>query len=373
MLGNLHCLLHADDTILVSTSRDLFVKKCNHMLDFFDENKLSLNIKKSGYLVINGKEADIKADLDLQNGTLKYLSVVTYLGAKISDTGSIMHDIELYVNEKRKNISIKFTSFCRKHFLAPLETKINILNTCVSAALIYACETWGKCNLRNIESIYRQGLKTALSIRPSVNNEILYVESGQVPLSVRITKQQLGFWLKLQKTLEDDEHYITKLVHQAEELNVDFIMHYKSLQERYGDTESCEKQLKDEIIAEYKHKIESAFAEDCDSKLGSYYQVNPNLDSPNFDGKLEFQRICITRYRTGSHNLRIETGRKNPHIPREDRLCDCQRNIQTLKHCLLDCPLLDESRGIHGIVNVEEGVMCDSFLLDMERILKLKC
>ena len=373
LLGKLHCLLHADDTILVSTSRALFIQKCNHMLDFFEENKLSMNIKKSGFLIINGKDGDIKTDLKLQNGILKYTSIVTYLGVKISDTGNIMHDIELYVNEKRKNVSIKFTSFCKKNFLAPLETKIKVLNTCVSAALTYGCEAWGRCNLRSIETIYRQGLKTALSIRPSVNNEIVYMETGQVPLSVRIAKQQLAFWLKIQEKLHDEEYYITKLVKQAVDLKIDFIIYYKSLQERFGDAESCEKQLKDEIISELKLKTEAAFAEDCDSKLGSYYQVNPSFDIPNFDGKFEFQRICITRYRTGSHNLLIEKGRKNPHIPREERLCDCQIGVQTLKHCILECPLLNESRNKYGIINMKDGVMCDDFLLDMERNLKLKC
>ena len=68
-------------------------------------------------------------------------SKVWNLLCNISDTGNIMHDIELYVNEKRKNVSIKFTSFCKKNFLAPLETKIKVLNTCVSAALTYGCET----------------------------------------------------------------------------------------------------------------------------------------------------------------------------------------------------------------------------------------
>ena len=48
MLDTLHCLLHADDTAILSTNRDLFINKCNHMLDYFKENSLSLNLSKSG-------------------------------------------------------------------------------------------------------------------------------------------------------------------------------------------------------------------------------------------------------------------------------------------------------------------------------------
>ena len=51
----LHCLLHADDTAIISTNRKDFVNKCNHMLQFFDENDLKLNFSKCEYLIINGK------------------------------------------------------------------------------------------------------------------------------------------------------------------------------------------------------------------------------------------------------------------------------------------------------------------------------
>ena len=48
------------------------------------------------------------------------------------------------------------------------------------------------------------------------------------------------------------------------------------------------------------------------------------------------QRVCITRYRTGSHNLKIESGR-TPHIPRDERYCSCNTSLQTIKHVLLEC------------------------------------
>ena len=65
ILDDLHCLLHADDTTILNTDRQMFIAKCNHMLDYFEENSLSLNLSKSGYLIINGKENDIKCSLSL--------------------------------------------------------------------------------------------------------------------------------------------------------------------------------------------------------------------------------------------------------------------------------------------------------------------
>ena len=51
-LGDLHSLLHADDTVILSTSKKQFIDKCNKMTVFFSENRLSLNIEKSAYMIV---------------------------------------------------------------------------------------------------------------------------------------------------------------------------------------------------------------------------------------------------------------------------------------------------------------------------------
>ena len=53
LLGDIHALIHADDTIVLSTDRLKFIKKCNEAVKFFTENKLELNMGKSCFLVIN--------------------------------------------------------------------------------------------------------------------------------------------------------------------------------------------------------------------------------------------------------------------------------------------------------------------------------
>ena len=78
-----------------------------------------------------------------------------------------------YIDSKRGNVTIKFNNFCRKNYLAPLDIKLKVLNTCVTSALSYGCESWGNNIVPCIESVYRLGIKYALSIRPSTNNELV--------------------------------------------------------------------------------------------------------------------------------------------------------------------------------------------------------
>ena len=131
LIEAMHVLSYTDDTLIVSTDRLLFKKKSNIMLDYFMENKLRLNLGKSGYLLINGKRNDKKSTIYLQNCPLEYKIEITYLGIIISDTGRMNNDINLFIKEKRSNISVKYTNFCARDYLAPLSVKLSILHSCV--------------------------------------------------------------------------------------------------------------------------------------------------------------------------------------------------------------------------------------------------
>ena len=368
LLESLHCLLHADDTAILSTNRELFIAKCNHMLDYFSENSLSLNLSKSGYLIINGKCDDVKEGLLLKNGILEYKSVVKYLGVKISDSGCLKVDIEKYIHDKRSNVTIKYGNFCRKNFLAPLDVKLDVLNTCVSASITYACETWGDSWPKTVETIFRDGLRTSLSVRGSTNNEIVYIESGQRPLEVRIKKQQVNFWLSIKEIMVNKpDHYISKLVKLGE--NTPYIKYYNQLIDKFTSSANCTVSLLNDLEIKLSTKIRDAAMLDEDSKLGTYLAINPSLSKPTFEGVPEFKRVMLTRYRTGSHNLRIEKDRMIPGSNREDRLCICATGIQTIKHVILECPLLAAIREKYGVVDVHGGVMNECFLLEMECVL----
>ena len=187
-------MVHADDTLIMSTNRDGFIHKCNQMMVYFEDNQLKLNLSKSSYLIINPSIDDKKCSIKLEKGLLEYKHSQYYLGIIISDDGLIGHDVDSFINGKRSSLCIKFTNFCSKNSMAPLDVKLSVLDSCVASSLSYANETWADRG-RNIETLYRQGLRTALGVRQSVNNEIIYIETNKYQLKCCIMKQQLKFWL----------------------------------------------------------------------------------------------------------------------------------------------------------------------------------
>ena len=232
--------------------------------------------------------------------------------------------------------------------------------------------------VNTVEVAYRQGIKQALSIRESVNTEIVYIESGKLPLYIRISKQQLKFWTDLQVYLaENPDHPLVTLINQGRELNLSYLNHYIKLENKFTTPLACATILRENFLSESSTKIRQKSNGDNESRLGMYLLVNPQLVAPSLvSNTLEFERIMITRYRTGSHNLRIETGRMcNPTIPREQRVCTCNTGVQSLSHCLFDCSLLQELRVEYSFGSIDEALnspLIPKFLLKMEKVLNIQ-
>jgi len=228
------------------------------------------NLPKSSYMIINGKDNDPKVDLTTNSGILPYKSTVVYLGAIIGDTGNLMADVDKHTESKRSNITIKFNNFCRKNYLSPIDIKLMVLDTCASSALLYGCETWGKNIPASIDVLYRTGIKYALSIRPSINNELVYNESGCLPLSIRIRTQQLKFWNNIKGIIQENPNNpLNKLLVQCDALNLPYIKYYHDL-ETYQSPTKCYVTLRNDFETQNRLRIIRTAAEDSLSRLGAY-------------------------------------------------------------------------------------------------------
>ena len=349
IIKEFHTLIHADDTVIISTDRELFMHKCDTMMLYFEKKQLNLNLSKSSYLIINPMKHDKKCSIKLKKGYLDYKSSQRYLGIIISDDGSIKHDVETFIKEKRGNVIIKFTNFCSKNPLAPIKIKLQVLDSCVLSSLSYAAETWAN-NGSKIEAIYRYGLRTALNIRQTINNEIIYVETDKYPVKCSIVKKQLKFWLNIKEYMKNNPECAMKyFVMQAQALKIPYIKHYEQLENVYQTPDNCIRYMRADYRREWKYKFEQSLS-DKDSRLETYLRINPMLCKPLYISKvmLETDRIILSRFRCGSHSLRIELGRfARPRIPRENRTCCCNHGLQTVLHCFTECtlvtPILDKT------------------------------
>lgn len=343
LIDDIHTLVHADDTLVISQERNKFIHKCNTAIQFFANNKMKVNVSKSFYLIINPGALDTKSSLPISHGHLNYTNCFSYLGIFISDNGHHRNDIKKFIEEKRPTLTVKFQNYINSNKCAPLWSKLNVLDNCVVPCLLYACETWGSIP-SELEVLYRTGLKNALSIRQNMNNEIVYIETGKTPLEIRIKKLQLNFWLNIEQyRIHHPDSAIAKILLLGEAHNIGILSFYKSLKSKYTTGIDCEQKLTQIFKSKCINKINSEAQNDPDCRLGTYHSINkdssPFVPKPQF--LLERERILLTRFRTGSHSLQIEIGRFS-NTPRQNRLCVCGTNVQSLKHILFECNLTNQ-------------------------------
>ena len=135
--------------------------------------------------------------------------------------------------------------------------------------------------------------------------------------------------------------------------------------------------MKTNFINTISPKIITAHNTDIDSKLGIYLQVNPELQTPIYENNtFEIERIHVTRLRTGSNNLLIETGRfATPRIHRESRICRYGVEIQTLRHVLMFCPIIIQNMEVPTFNTVYEFFIwrdLHEYLLYISKLLKIE-
>ena len=110
------------------------------------------------------------------------------------------------------------------------------------------------------------------------------------------------------------------------------------MHENFENEDECFNYYRDEFIDKAKNTMTTKANSNVYSVYNDYDSLNSNLCSPIFYGKYltsEPNRILLTKYRTGSHYLHIQTGRA-ANIPRNERLCKCME-LQTLRHVIFDC------------------------------------
>ena len=145
---------------------------------------------------------------------------------------------------------------------------------------------------------------------------------------------------------------ISRLFMLADNTNTTFLRHYKKLDEQFTTPQECFKHHADLHKSEILQKVQTKYESDADSLLGTYKRINPTMEQPTYYRNIqcyERDRTIISKYRAGSHKLKVQTGRLTGSV-RGDRLCECQTAVQTLEHVLISCPLTENIRDVHNIV-----------------------
>ena len=346
-----HILLHADDSIILATSKKSLIEKFETLSKYCKENNIKLQLSKCCFLAINSKET---ANIEMEGEVIENKSEFVYLGSIITASGDVTKDIRAELKKKGKKLN-QFFAFLSQNRNAPLSVKEKVLESCVVSTILYNCETWGDANLNELEKKYRKALKYMLGLRKSTCNELPYIELGYPTLKSRVYKHQLKFYHDC--IANKDLPMQRFIIRKALDNNSSFIQHYIKLHEKYNHPEDIPTNSMNEMKEQVFRKMNQ-------SKFESYLRMNPSLIRPDIYNqyspvhKLQY----VTRLRTVAHDLAIETGRHHQQrLPREERLCSCGE-VEDETHFVLRCHHYSHIRQkyFEHDVSLEEVLNCES-------------
>ena len=253
--------------------------------------------------------------------------------------------------------------------IAPKSVKLKVLKACVVTTLLYNCEAFGPKVPDGLEDVYHKMMRAALGVRTNCPILLLQIESGCLPVRCLVLCRQLNFFRRFRSSLQPNgtrdqifRHLLTT--------PSNYLKHYIELDQKYPSS--------GDIIAEQTEKIQSKIRllgsdQDRHYKYWSYVQMNPDLLPSPFLNRIDETGKGMTKFRLGSHSLKIETGRWN-RTPRENRLCATCGVVGDEKHAIYTCseilrddlndlpPSLADIWGYHGVNKLFSRIMDAGYL-----------
>ncbi|XP_071132876.1 uncharacterized protein [Mytilus edulis] len=211
---DLHCLMYADDIVLLSTSAEGLREKLGMLDKFCKDWCLNVNTNKTKVLIFNKAGRHVKQIFTFQNINLECVSKYKYLGLYLSSSGSFSYaQNELY----KKSLKAHFK--LRKDLLSlnpDVKTSIHVFDHTVKPILLYGSEIWGmfnslssKCKKEDIsfeklysglpcEKLHIKFCKFILGVHKKTTNAAVLSELGRFPIYFNIIKGMLLYWYRLE-------------------------------------------------------------------------------------------------------------------------------------------------------------------------------
>lgn len=315
-----------------------------------------VNEEKTNFMAFNcsaNDRRDIVLSMHAGDVIVNHCSQYTYLGAIVTSDGRIETSVGKHA-DSRANCINKLVRFLDKNKNAPFSVKKCVFDACVTSSLLYGCEAWlNEKSWSKINVMYMKGIKMLLGVRSTTTSDVCLLESGYPSLDALVKSRQKLFFKNMiseRKDMSDDPlmHSIN-ITHSDNPVLSQYI---NSLLQHEGDFIDIDMKKRKERVLKSKA-----------TKLVTYRSINPTLEiHPIYKGKSkvdDYLRVAFTRLRTSSHRLRIETGRWS-RIEPDRRLCQCGLGVQTERHALCECVLVNGIRERYGCAVIDfDMFMCE--------------
>ena len=155
----LNYVLFADDTNLFSshTNLDTLINILNKELDKVSNrlkvNKLSLNIKKTHFILFHNKQKLInnKININMDNSEIEQVFSTKFLGVIINENLTWSDHTCVLLNKTSKNLGV----IRKLSKTLPLDILHSLYNTLIDPYLQYCNIAWATCSTSSVDKLFR--------------------------------------------------------------------------------------------------------------------------------------------------------------------------------------------------------------------------
>jgi hypothetical protein len=350
----LYLLMYADDICLFSKSADGLQQGLNFLQDYCDKWKLTVNTVKTKIMVFKkGGRTRRGLRFTYNNVEIEIVSEFSYLGIIFSSGGSFSKTHDALAGQALKAL-FKLKSYLYKFTNVSVSHKLDLFDKLILPILLYGSEVSGFSNAEQLEKIHLKFCKQLLGVRQQTPNSFIYGELGRMPIKQHRIISAVRYWLKI--TNFTDTKYV-KCMYKRMLIDMDDIpsktnwaKQVKTILDSLGFSDVWiygvghpdlflnifKQRMKDHFIQSWNEILNISSKADS-YRLFSDFSFKEYLNIVNIS---KF-RHELTRLRTSSHRLNVETGRwhKPRPIPRNDRKCELCNKLEDEFHFLLECRL----------------------------------
>lgn len=203
IIDDANIILFADDTNIFLSSKDLvtLTEKTNSVLskisNWFQLNKLSLNIKKTNYMLFRTKNKILKEipDIKINDHKIDQVNKTKFLGVIINETLTWKDHIEFIRQKVAKNLGILY----RLSRTMPQQILISLYNSLIQPYLEYCNVIWSldrSCALHDLFIYQKKAIRTITKSCWTAHTSPLFKRLHILPL-YSINDLQLGCFVYL--------------------------------------------------------------------------------------------------------------------------------------------------------------------------------